>query len=91
FLRLGVLANCILLNLLAAGAMDYSTRDGVPRLSGASLLIPLLALAQLEMLDGNVEEARRLCIKAIRERNDSTSTRRYVDAIASGSLEGPGE
>ena len=46
-LRLGVLVNAALLNLLAADAMDYETANGVPRLAGASLLIPLLALAQL--------------------------------------------
>ena len=42
-----VLANCALLNLLAATAIDHTTVDGVPRLSGASLLMPLLGLAQL--------------------------------------------
>ncbi|MEC9158390.1 MAG: tetratricopeptide repeat protein [Planctomycetota bacterium] len=72
-----------------ASARAWFTRSN--QLAPSGQAIPLLALAQLEMLDGNVEEARRLCIKAIRERNDSTSTRRYVDAIASGSLEGPGE
>ena len=42
-----VLANAALLNLLAATAMQVHTSNGRPRLAGASLLIPLLALAQL--------------------------------------------
>lgn len=45
--RLGLLINCGVLNLLAATSMDYDTRDGRPHLWGASLLLPVLALVQL--------------------------------------------
>ena len=48
--------------------------------------IPMLALAQLEMITGNKKAARAACIKALRLGGDDSETRAYVNAIASGSL-----
>ena len=46
-LRIALLINCILLNLIAATAIEYNTNDGKPHWGGSALLIPLLALGQL--------------------------------------------
>ena len=40
-------SRCILLNLIAATAIEYNTNDGKPHWGGSALLIPLLALGQL--------------------------------------------
>ena len=50
--------------------------------------IPLLALAQLEMVAGDKKAARAACIRALRMGGDDPETRAYVNAIASGTLEG---
>ena len=50
--------------------------------------IPLLALAQLEMLAGDRKAARAACIRALRMAGDDPETRAYVNAIASGTLDG---
>ena len=49
--------------------------------------IPLLALAQLEMVVGDKDAARSACIRALRERTDDADTRAYIQAIATGSLD----
>ncbi|MAJ46910.1 MAG: hypothetical protein CBC35_06515 [Planctomycetes bacterium TMED75] len=49
--------------------------------------MPLLALAQLEMVAGNRDAARSACIRALRERSDDSQTRAYIQSIATGSLD----